>query len=200
MSATPLCTNEADEVKNRIIEAAADVYEKKGRQATVEAIAKAAGVSVPVTYQYVKKPADIMLLIMECLQQQFTQRLKANGDPGATAYQRLITAVNQYYGVVDEHLPKVLLIYRGSRALDSAGRKRIMQLEMEAIDVFKQILEDGVVSGEFEPMDIDMCAYDIIMMGHVWALKNWHFRKIELDFDNFLRRQESLIRAMVKKQ
>ena len=47
-----------DEIRSRIIKAASGMYERKGREVSVEEIATAAGVSVPVTYQFVKKPAD----------------------------------------------------------------------------------------------------------------------------------------------
>lgn len=189
---------ELAEMRRRIVEAAAVLYEKKGRTASVEEIAGEAGISVPVTYQFVKKPADIMLLIMERVQSRFRAGTQARLDQSAPAETRLREAMAQYYRVVDEEMPAVMLVYRESLTLDKAGRRRIMQLELEAVEVFRSILEQGVAAGEFKTMDTDLAAYDIVVAGHSWALKAWHFKKRGLDFEQFLARQQALFTAMAR--
>jgi len=189
---------ELEDMRRRIVEAAAALYEKKGRAASAEEIAAQAGISVPVTYQFVKKPADIMLLIMERVQDQFRAGLQASLDQAASAEARLRAAMAAYYRVVDEESPKVTLVYRNSLTLDKAGRKRIMQLEREAVETFQRILDEGVTSGEFRALDTDLVAYDIVMAGHAWSLKSWHFKKRGLEFDEFLSRQQALFCAMVR--
>lgn len=195
---TPPGETELEEMRHRIVEAAAALYEKKGRAATPDEISAVAGISVPVTYQFVKNPADIMLLIMERVQSRFAAGIQACQDASASAESRLRKAIAQYFQVVNEEGPKVVLVYRDSLTLDKAGRKRIMQLEMEAVDVFKRILEEGVTAGEFRALDSDLAAYNIVMAGHSWALKRWHFKKRHLDFDEFLARQQSLFTSMAR--
>lgn len=187
------------EIRLKIIEAAAEIYERKGRQATVEEIAAAAGVSVPVTTHHLRKPADIMLVIMEHLQAKFAEGVSANVASDATPAQKLRLAVAQFYTVVDQQRAKVLLVYRESRTLDQVGRKRIMQLEMESVSVFRQIIDEGMAEGSFRTVDAGLLAYDIVMMGHMWSLKSWHFKKIGRRFDDFLARQQEAILAMVKR-
>ncbi|MCB2191898.1 MAG: hypothetical protein KQI62_10050 [Deltaproteobacteria bacterium] len=189
---------ELEQMRDRVAEAAARLYEKKGRSATVEEIAGASGLSVPVAYQFVKKPADIMLLIMERLQDKFCKGVMASVVEGAPALDRLLEAISQFYRVVETDAAKVTLVYRDSLTLDKAGRKRIMQLEIDVVEVFKAILDDGVASGEFRVMDTDLAAYNIVMAGHSWALKRWHFKKRELSFERFLARQQDLFAAMVR--
>lgn len=190
--------DDLEEMRLKIIEAASKIYEKKGRDATVEEIAHAAGVSVPVTYQFVKKASDIMLVIMEHLQSRFTSEMTALNNHDNTANERLMNAVEAYFKVVEEKSHKVLLVYRASRKLDKAGRQRIMQLEQEAVTIFRDILDAGVASGEFKVMDTGLAAYDIVVMGHLWSLKGWHFKRLGMPFQNFLLRQKALITAMVK--
>ncbi len=195
---TPPGETELEEMRRRIVEAAAALYEKKGRAATPDEISATAGISVPVTYQFVKKPADIMLLIMERVQNRFAAGIQACVDAGAGAESRLREAMAQYFRVVDEEGPKVVLVYRDSLTLDKAGRKRIMQLEREAVEVFKRILQEGVAAGEFKALDSDLAAYNIVMAGHSWALKRWHYKKRGLDFEEFLARQQGLFTSMAR--
>ncbi len=194
----PSGDQELEQMRDRVAEAAARLYEKKGRAASVEEIAQAAGISVPVTYQFVKKPADIMLLIMERLQTKFCTGVNECVVEGAPALDRLLEAMAQFYRVVDSDAAKVMLVYRDSLTLDHAGRKRIMELEREGVEVFKAILDEGVASGEFRSMDTDLAAYDIVMAGHGWALKAWHYKKRRLGFDSYLARQQDLFAAMVR--
>jgi len=189
---------ELEQMRDRVAEAAARLYEKKGREASVDEIAVAAGISTPVTYQFVKRPADIMLLIMERLQTKFFQGVQEAVVEGAPALDRLLEAMAQFYRVVDSDAAKVVLVYRDSLTLDKAGRKRIMQLEREGVDVFKNILDEGVASGEFRAMDTDLAAYDIVMAGHGWALKSWHYKKRGLSYASYLSRQQDLFAAMVR--
>lgn len=187
-----------EQMRDRVAEAAARLYEKKGRSASVDEIAVASGLSVPVAYQFVKKPADIMLLIMERLQAKFCRGVMTSVVDGAPALDRLLEAISQFYKVVDSDAAKVTLVYRDSLTLDKAGRKSIMQLELDVVEVFKAILDDGVAKGEFRVMDTDLAAYDIVMAGHSWALKRWHFKKRDMSFEKFLVRQQDLFAAMVR--
>ena len=189
---------ELSRMVNRVVEAAAELYEKKGRAATVDEIAKVAGISPPVTYQFVKKPADIMKLIMERVQTKFAAGVQEAVEPDAPALDQLLEAMAQYFRVVDEEGGQVVLVYRESRTLDTPGRQRLMALEMEAVAVFKAILEAGVAGGEFKTMDTDLAAYNIIMAGHAWALKAWHFKRRQMGFESYLQRQQDLMARMVR--
>lgn len=186
------------DIRLKIIEAASEIYNRKGRQATAEEIAVAAGVSVPVTTHHVKKPSDIMLVIMEHLQSKFAEGVAENTDENATPEEKLRKAVEQFFTVVDQERSKVLLVYRESLALDKAGRKRIMQLERQSVEMFRKILDEGMADGSFRVIDTDLLAYDIVMLAHMWSLKSWHFKKIGRTFRDFMLRQQEAIMAMVR--
>lgn len=186
------------QMRSRLVKAAGDILERKGRQATVEEIAAQAGLSVPVTYQFVKKPADFMLLILEDLQGRFAALVQPELAGGNSHPQRLQKAIEAYYKVVDEEKAKVLLLYRSSRTLDQAGRQRIMALELEAVGLFQRILEDGRQAGVFHFTDPDLTAYNIVMLGHQWALKSWHYRRRGMKLGQYIAAQQELILSMVK--
>jgi AcrR family transcriptional regulator len=186
------------QMRSRLVKAAGEILERKGRQATVEEIAALAGLSVPVTYQFVKKPADFMLLILEDLQGRFAALVQPELASGNSHQKRLLKAIATYYQVVDEERAKVLLLYRASRTLDQAGRKRIMALELEAVGLFRGILEEGRQAGVFHFTDPDLTAYNIVMLGHQWALKSWHFKRRGMDLGQYIAAQQELILSMVK--
>jgi|Deesub1362A_J573_1020465.scaffolds.fasta_scaffold09807_3 AcrR family transcriptional regulator len=185
------------QMRKRIIEAASDLYEKKGRDTSVEEIARAAGISVPVTYQFVKKAADIMRLIMEDWQRDFHQRVQPILESDLTPERKLAQVVASYYRTIDQQRSKVMMVYRASRQLDREGRRHIMGLEMEAVRLFQGILDQGVAAGVFRVDDTLLAAYDIVMLGHMWSLKSWHFKQRAMDLEDFIDAQLELILAMV---
>ena len=185
---------ESYQIKKKIIEAASQLYEQKGLNRTsVEEIAAVAGISVPVTYHHVRRQSDIMLLIMEDFTNRFRREtepeIEAMTDPG----QKLRKAMEVFYRLVDENRVKVILVYRESRTLDRDGRKKIMAEEMSHTSVFENIIQEGIDQGLFRPLpDVTMAAHNIIIAGHTWALKHWHYKKC-CDLDEYLRRQTDFV-------
>ena len=187
-----------EQMRARIVRAASETYVNKGREATVEEIARQAGLSVPVAYQFLKKPADIMMLILENLHNQFAQRLQEAPLDSADASEKLEQAVIHFCHVVHENRNKFMLLYRSSRDLDREGRKQIMQLELETVGIFQTIIEEGNRAGVFNVANPQLTAYDIVLLGHMWTLKAWHFKKAGVGLDRFIAQQLEVIRAMVR--
>ena len=173
----------SDEVRRKIIDTASILYAKKGFTATsIEEISEMAGVSLPVTYHYVKKKSEIMRMIMEDLLNTFrallTKEIRGIDDPE----EKLAIATILYFRMVEEQREKALLVYQKSSSLDKASKSRVMQLEVEVSEIFGKIIEEGIQKGMFKKVDVDLMAYNIIMIAHMWALKKWHFRhRLTLD-------------------
>ncbi|MEW6264597.1 MAG: TetR/AcrR family transcriptional regulator [Thermodesulfobacteriota bacterium] len=162
----------------RIIEAASILFEKQGLYETsVAEIAEVAGLSVPETYHYVKRKAEILLLIMEDFTTKFKDRVQPEIQALTDPKIRLARAMEVFFNLVDEHLIKAVLIYRMSRSLEPEGRARIKAAELEHLHIFEKIIKDGLERGEFKTEDANLAAYNIIMAGHAWALKKWHWAK-----------------------
>lgn len=185
--------NPANEIKEKIIEAASLLYEKKGLYDTsVEEIAAKAGVSIPVTYHHVTKKSDILLLIMEAFTQKFKNRVKSSLEETDDVREQLKKAIKTYYELVNEEAVKVVLVYRKSRELDKNGRSRIMADEIEHITIFEKIIIEGIKRGVFIQCDANLAAYNILMSGHTWALKPWHFKK-RLTLHAYIKEQTDFI-------
>jgi hypothetical protein len=67
-----------------------------------------------------------------------------------------------------------------------------MQLEVIVSEIFSEIIKEGIHKGFFRKTDVDLMAFNIMMMAHMWVLKRWHFRR-RLTLEEFIERQLRLI-------
>lgn len=188
-----------DKVRRRIIDAASALYAKKGFRATaIEEIAEQAGVALPVAYQYIKNKSEIMRMIMEDVLNTFRDSLVSQIKGIEDPEEKLAIAVVLYFRVVDQQREKALLIYQKSGSLDKTSKTKVMQLEVEVSKVLGQIIQEGIDLGIFQEVDVDLMAYNVIMMAHMWVLKRWHFKK-RLSLDRYIDLQLATIMRALRK-
>ena len=185
--------NASDRVRKKIIDTASTLYVKKGFTATsIEEISEMAGVSLPVTYHYVKKKSEIMKMIMEdalnTFQDNLTKEIKGIDDPE----EKLAIAIILYFRVMDGQGEKVLLMYQKSSSLEKTSKSKVMQLEVQVSEIFSRIIEEGIKVGIFRAVDVDLMAYNIILMAHMWVLKRWHFKN-RLTLNKYIDQQLEII-------
>jgi AcrR family transcriptional regulator len=176
----------SDKVRKKIIDAASALYARKGFGATsIQEISETANVALPVTYHYVKKKSEIMRLIMEDVLNTFQERLIKEVKDIVDPMEKLATAVILYLRVLDEQREKVLLIYQKSSSLDRSSKTQIMALEVDVSEIFSNIINEGIAQGVFKRVDVDLMAYNILMLSYMWILKHWHF-KDRLTLDKYI--------------
>ena len=183
----------SDKVRKKIIDAASALYARKGYGATsIQEISETANVALPVTYHYVKKKSGIMRLIMEdvlnIFQESLIEEIKDIVDP----VEKLAIAVILYLRVLDRQREKVLLLYQKSSSLDRRSKKRIMGLEVQVSEIFLNIINEGIAQGVFKAVDVDLMAYNILMLSQMWILKHWHFKN-RLTLDKYIDHQLVII-------
>jgi AcrR family transcriptional regulator len=187
----------SDTVRKKIIDAASLLYARKGFAATsIEEISERAGVSLPVTYRYAGKKSEIMKMIMEDVLNSFRENLTRHIGELDHPRDKLATAVVLYSKIVDREQEKILLMYQKSGSLDAASKSAVMQLEVIVSEIFSEILREGIEKGFFRRTDIDLAAFNIMMMAHMWVLKRWHFRR-RLTLEQFIESQLDLILALL---
>ena len=189
----------SDKVRRKIIDAASILYAKKGFRATsIEEISEMAGVSLPVTYHYVKNKSEIMRMIMEdvlrIFQESLIKEITGIDDPE----EQLAIATILYFRVVDQQREKALLIYQKSSSLDKSSKSRVMQLEVKVSEIFSKIIDEGIKKGIFREVDVDLMSYNIIFLAHMWVLKRWHFKN-RLTIDKYIDLQLVTILDAVRK-
>lgn len=187
----------SDTVRKKIVDAASLLYARKGFSATsIEEISEMAGVSLPVTYRYVRKKTEIMKMIMEDVLNSFRENLTRQIGGMDHPRDKLATAVALYSKIVDREQEKVLLMYQKSGSLDATAKGAVMQLEVIVSEIFSEIIKEGIQKGFFRKTDVDLMAFNIMMMAHMWVLKRWHFRR-RLTLEEFIDRQLGLIQDLI---
>ncbi|MBN1226531.1 MAG: TetR family transcriptional regulator [Deltaproteobacteria bacterium] len=178
-----------DKVRKKIIDAASVLYAKKGfADTSIEEISETAGVSLSVANRYVRKKSEIMRMIMEDVITIFKGNLVKMIEGIDDPEEKLAVAIHIYFRVVNQQREKVLLIYQKSGSLDKASKSRIMELEVEVSNIFAKIIHEGIELGAFKRVDVDLTAYNILLMAHMWVLKRWHF-KDRLTHDRYFQLQ-----------
>ncbi len=176
----------SDKVRKKIIDAASALYARKGFGATsIQEISETANVALPVTYHYVKKKSEIMRLIMEDMLNIFQESLVKEIEGVVDPVEKLAIAIILYLRVLDRQREKVLLFYQKSSSLDRSSKRRIMALEVQVSEIFSNIINEGIAQGVFKAVDIDLMAYNIVMLSQMWILKHWHFKN-RLTLDKYI--------------
>ena len=179
----------SDKVRKKIIDAASALYARKGFGATsIQEISETANVALPVTYHYVKKKSEIMRLIMEDVLNIFRESLVKEIGDIVDPVEKLAMAVILYLRVLDQQREKMLLLYQKSSSLDRNSKTRIMALEVEVSEIFSNIINEGIAQGVFKAVDVDLMAYNILMLSQMWILKHWHFKN-RLTLDKYINNQ-----------
>jgi AcrR family transcriptional regulator len=185
--------------RRQLLSAAVKVMGKTGfHQMSMQDLANEAGVSVGLIYKYFGGKEDLLLAtiaqILEVFRDQLAPIMAAAGDD---AVERLAAGMRRYIQIVDENLDAVVLTYRESRTLGPAGRAEIKELEIATAAPLYAVIEAGIATGVFRPVDVDLTVCDIVLLGHGWALKHWHLGPI-YTVDEYIRLQTShLLNALV---
>jgi hypothetical protein len=132
--------------------------------------------------------------VLNTFQRGLTKEIEGIDDPE----EKLAIATILYCRVLEKQREKVLLIYQKSRSLDKASKARVMQLEVEVSEVFCEIIDEGIQKGIFNEVDVDLMAYNILMLAHMWVLKKWHFKN-RLTLDKYIDLQLTTILNALRK-
>lgn len=173
----------AEQRSQQLLDAAARLMERDGSQGvSMQAVAEEAGVSVGLIYRYFGGKDDLVLAVILNVLDDFARHVpQAVAGAGEDPVDRLAAAFRGYCEVIDRQRHATVLTYRESKSLTEAGREQIKRLEVDTIEPLRQALTDGVAAGLFRDIDVDLVAYDLLLLTHAWALKHWHFERLGLD-------------------
>jgi AcrR family transcriptional regulator len=151
----------------RIIAAAAHLFLENGFDATsVNAIARAAKVSVPALYWHFESKTDICFSFLELYMGAFANAVLAEPDHGAPD-ERLRHFVRTYIraSIADQEgstaYVKLYTFGQLSTVLDDERRGRLVTLERRVLERLRSILRDGKDAGIFAIGDVKLAAFAI---------------------------------------
>lgn len=181
--------------REQIVAAAVELFAAQGYfRTTIQQIAREAGVSIGLIYQYAQTKDDVLLLslmkVMDLFRQEISTRERDETDPLDALKRRFAT----YCRVVDRNRKATVLAYRSTMSLPAPMREFIKRAEADTNEVLADALRACVAEGLFRPIDVDLAAYQLVMHAHTWALKHWRLSRlttidgyVEQGFDFFVR-------------
>jgi TetR/AcrR family transcriptional regulator, cholesterol catabolism regulator len=178
----------------QLLDAAARLMERDGSHAvSMQAVAAEAEVSVGLIYRYFGSKDDLLLAVIVGVLDSFATQVPAAVEAaGEDPVHRLAAAFRSYCEVIDQRRHAAVLTYRETKSLDDAGRARIKDLEVQTSEPLRAALREGVDAGLFVVPDVELAAYDLLLLAHAWALKHWYFERT-LSLETYVERQLALV-------
>ena len=180
-----LVTDEAlvRERRTQIVAGAVKLFSKKGYdRTTVQEVAKKAGVSTGLIYQYVRDKEDLLLLSILDVVDSYAREIPAALEGVEQPLDRCCAAFAAYCRVVDARRGAALLAYRSTMSLPPRRQQLIKDAELETNELIGACIKECVNQGLFRDVDVDLATYQLVMYAHAWALKHWHFvKRIDLE-------------------
>ncbi len=165
--------------RGQIVAAAVDLFSQQGFYATtMQEVARKAGVSIGLIYQYVHDKDDVLLLALLSVLDSYKREIPAALAKTSDPLTRCWVAVEAYCRVVDSRREATVLAYRSTKSLPKARRELIKQAEIETNEFIAGCLRDCIRHGLFREVNVELATYHFVTFAHTWALKYWRMRDL----------------------
>ncbi|HET7736690.1 MAG TPA: TetR/AcrR family transcriptional regulator [Nocardioidaceae bacterium] len=136
-----------------LVEAAVEAIDRHSREASIDEIARVAGVSKPVLYRYFNDKADLHAAVGQWGANLLLERLAPAFDSDASIKTRVNQGVAAYFALIEEH-PQVFLLlvqHRVNRTADPLGDGKAAVAAALAQVLREALGELGIDTGGAEP-------------------------------------------------
>jgi AcrR family transcriptional regulator len=186
--------------REHIARCATRIFVKKGyERATVGEIARACGMSKGNLYNYVGSKEDILYLGIDHGLSRLAETVEGLRDrlSNVAPADALREFMKTYYQLIDEDPDFTLFTYQETKNLDAKARRRVLESAARDVAAFEGLLRRGVELGEFHIGNITLMAHDIVVSGHMWAVRRWFLRS-QCTLDEYIREKtESVLKAIL---
>ncbi len=186
--------NLIDKRRKEMIQAAIRLFKEKGfHRTTTREIAKAAGFSIGTLYEYIRTKEDILYLVCDNIYLEVLKRLEPLQQQEATI-KGLVSAIYQYYHLVDDMQDEMLVMYQESKSLPKDALEYVLSKEMEMVGLFKALLIGCEKKGELQMSiaELNLLAHQIVLQGQAWAFRRWAWRK-NLNIEDYIKMQTKIL-------
>jgi len=165
-----------EERRGQVLRAAVKLFSKNGYYTTtIQQIAREAGVSIGLIYQYFGDKDDILFLalrlVLETYETEIPRRLEGVEHP----VERLAMSIWAYCGIIDSLREATVLAYRSTRSLREDRRQLIMDAELRTNRLLAGCVRACVAGGYMREVNESLLVYQYVLFCHAWALKRWAF-------------------------
>jgi len=166
-----------EERRGQIVRAAVKLFSEEGYYTTtIQQIAREAGVSTGLIYQYFKDKDDVLFLALKLVLETYEHKIPPRLEGIRHPVERLCMALSAYCSIVDGLKQATVLAYRSTKSLRQDRRALVKEDEIRTNRLMEACIQACVASGDMRKVNEYLLAYQYVMFSHAWALKNWALR------------------------
>ena len=163
-----------EERRGQIVRAAVKLFSEDGYYTTtIQQIARQAGISTGLIYQYFRDKDDILFLSLKMVLDTYENEIPSQLEGLTGPVERLCVSVWAYCHIVDRLREATVLAYRSTKSLRPDRRVLIKDAETRTNRLIEKSLKACVEGGYMRELDQYMLSYQLVMFAHGWALKHW---------------------------
>ena len=160
--------------REQIVAAGVELFSERGYyRTTIQDIARKAGVSIGLIYQYAQTKEDILLLSLMSVMETYKQGIPDAASGRTDPLDVLWASLAAYCRTVDRARNAAVLAYRSTKSLPREHRQFLKQVELETNELIAKALQDCIDAGLFRQINVDLVTYQFVLYAHTWALKHW---------------------------
>jgi TetR/AcrR family transcriptional regulator, cholesterol catabolism regulator len=163
--------------RRQIVDAAVELFLQNGfHKTTTRQIARTAGISIGLLYEYVATKEDILYLVCDAIHEEMIAAVTDALARTEKGTHPLAVAIREYFLVCHRLSDHIVLIYQEIHSLPTDRRKMVQENEMKIIGLFAQVLEALIIEDKLPDMEesaLDLAAHNISVLGHMWAFRRW---------------------------
>lgn len=166
-----------EERRGQILRAAVKLFSEDGYYTTtIQKIAREAGVSIGLIYQYFGDKDDILFLTLKMVLESYEHEIPLRLEGLTHPVERLAMAIWAYCSIVDRLRDATVLAYRSTKSLRADRRNLIKDEEIRSNNLLQVCLRDCIAGGYMRAVNESLLVYQFVMFCHAWALKYWAFQ------------------------
>lgn len=182
--------------RRQIVDAAVELFLQHGfHKTTTRRIARAAGISIGLLYEYISTKEDILYLVCEAIHAEMQQAVTDALAHAAQGTYPLEAMIRDYLQVCHRMSDHILLIYQETQSLPGKWRRMVLENEIHITGLFTHVLAEMVARGELPDLDdrtLELLAHNISVIGHMWAFRRW-FLACHYTIEEYTRLQTAFI-------
>jgi AcrR family transcriptional regulator len=179
----------------QIIQGAAKVFVKKGYDSTnMRELAAACNMSIGALYHYIGSKEDILYLFINDGLSRLAELVEGffNRLGNVTPTEALREFIKVYYQEIGSNDSFCLFTYQETKNLGLDARRHILESASRDVAACEKLLRWGIEAGEFEIDNPTVVAHNIIVLGHMWAVRRWFLRDY-FTLEDYITEQTELI-------
>ncbi len=181
------------EREQSILVIAGQVFARDGyHSASMDDIARAAGVSKPMLYAYFESKEGLYLTYIERSGQELVERLQrafAAGDPATV---RVYERVSEFLSFVQEHRDGWRVLF-GEASANRPVAEQVAQMRARVVLAVRQLVESGLPNGRPPEPAAEVVAHAIVGAGE--SLANWWLDHPEVSREDVAAWYAEVVRA-----